>query len=536
MTKYIKITSLLSLLTFAVFLVSCNDDDTDGVVSNENRTIVEAIQRTTAFNSLIEALTVADGDLTGTLNGSEIFTVFAPTDAAFSNLASQLGFDDSEQMLDQIDKSLLAQLLNYHIVAGNNISSNLSDGQSIATQQGENITISVTDDKIFIQDLTELSSTSTAGEVIVPDQITRNGVIHIIDKVLIPQAAISALDIDIRPNLTGLVVDTPALSLLEEAVIKADLAGTLSGDGPFTVFAPTNEAFTDLLDFLGDDYNSIDDFDNAVEIALLKNILLYHVIPDEVNAADLEVGDVETAFPTNSIEVISSSGTFVLGDITMTNATIIDTDISGINGVAHTIDKVLLPQAALDFLALLNSDDLVTTVINSPTLSFLEEAVIKTDLIDTLNDITNQEVVDDESTPDVDESENTGFTYYNTATVFAPTNAAFQDLFDTLGSDYNSIADFDTDDEIALLKNILLYHLVSGAVKAGDLSANTISTELEDANIEVIARGDTFVLGDATNDINATFIANDVMTRNGIAHIIDKVLLPQEAILFINSL
>ncbi len=537
MVKYIKLTNVLFLFTFAFLLVSCSDDDNTGTTSyNENRTIIEAAQRTTALNSFVEALTVADGNLISTLNGSGPFTVFAPTDIAFDDLASQLGFDNAGNMLDQINKELLTQLLNYHVVVGNNVSSGLSDGQSITTQQGEDITISIVDDKIFVQDLTELSSTNTAGEVIVPDQTTANGVLHFVNKVLIPQAAIDALSIDIRPNLTELVVDTAALSLLEEAVIKAGLAGTLSGDGPFTVFAPTNDAFTNLLDFLGDDYNDIDDFDNAIEIELLKSILLYHVIPSEINAADLQPGNVLTAFTNNSIEVISNAGSFEIGDVTMTNATITATDIDGINGVVHTIDKVLLPQAALDFLDLLGSDDLVTVVTNTPTLSILEEAIIKTGLTDTLDDITNQEVVDDESTADIDESENTGFTYYKPATVFAPSDTAFQDLFGALGANYNSIADFDTDEEIALLKNILLYHVTSGAIKAADLSVGDITTALDGSSLEVIARGSTFVLGDATNDINAQFTANDVIARNGIAHIIDKVLLPQEAVLFIDSL
>ncbi len=521
--------NILFLLMFSLFM-SCEDDDNDGRFTyNENRTIVEAAQRTTTLTSLVTALSVADGDLVGTLNGPGPFTVFAPTDTAFEDLASQLGFDDASAMVDQIDKSLLAQILTYHVVAGNNTSANLSDGQSLETVQGENVAIAISEENVFVQDQTELSGTNTAGSVVVPDQITANGVLHIVDKILLNQAAIDALNIDIRPNLTEVVIDTPALSLLEEAVLKAGVGDILSGDGPFTVFAPTDDAFQALLDSLGDDYTEIDDFDNAVEIALLKNILLYHVLPDEVNENELQAGIQETAFANNSIEIINDGGTFVIGDVTATNANITATDIDAINGVAHTIDKVLLPQAVNDFLTLLASDDLVSLVTNTPSLSILGAAIIKTDLVDELNDITNQEIVDNENTPE-DESLNTGFTYYKPATVFAPSNTAFQDLFDSLGPNFNTLDDFDTPAEIKLLKNIVLYHVVPGAILQEDLSAGELATALEGNSLEVIPRVNIFVLGDATNDINAVFTNSDIEARNGVAHIIDKVLIPAEAL------
>jgi len=153
------------------------------------------------------------------------------------------------------------------------------------------------------------------------------------------------------PTLVEIVVTTEALSVLEAAVIKADLVNTLNGSGPFTVFAPTDDAFIALLDALGDNYNSLDDFDTTEEIALLKNILLYHVVPAKVLAADLAAGDVDTALTDNSISVIASGDTYVIGDASDTDAGITGTDIMATNGVAHTINKVLLPQEAIDFVA-----------------------------------------------------------------------------------------------------------------------------------------------------------------------------------------
>ncbi|MCG2463008.1 fasciclin domain-containing protein, partial [Flavobacteriaceae bacterium F89] len=103
-----------------------------------------------------------------------------------------------------------------------------------------------------------------------------NGVVHIIDKVLLPQEALDALGMN-KPNIVELAQSVPDLGLLVDALIQADagLVEVLSGDGPFTVFAPTNAAFADLLDQLGADYNSLADFDTADEKALLAKILTY---------------------------------------------------------------------------------------------------------------------------------------------------------------------------------------------------------------------------------------------------------------------
>ena len=225
--------------------------------------------------------------------------------------------------------------------------------------------------------------------------------------------------------------------------------------------------------------------------------------------------------------MIDNGGTFEFGDVTATNATIVTDGIDANNGVATIIDKVLLPQAAFDFLALLASDDLATTVANSAPLSVLEEALIATELEGAFVDMTNGAM----------DSTATNFTYFRPATVFAPSNMAFDDLFDALGPDYTSIASFDTDEELELLSTILLYHVVSGQIASADLEAGMVTT-LSERDIEIISVVGTtdFVIGDDTNDVNANFIMADVFARNGVAHVIDKVLLPQAAIDFIDSL
>ena len=514
---FLKNVVLISMIM--VFSFSCEDDDNDQQSNDPQQpteNIVETAQATEDLSSLVAALAKADenedSNLIGTLSGDGPFTVFAPTNDAFSALLAGLdGFDSLDDFDTEEERALLASILQYHVVAGTAAAStDLSEGQEITTVQGEVVTISL-DGGVFIADATD-----TAAEVSLPDVAASNGIVHIIDKILLPQAVIDALNAGDGDSLVDLVVATEALSVLEAAVIKADLVETLSGDGPFTVFAPTDDAFVALLEALGDDYNSLDDFDTEAEIELLTNILLYHVIPAQVLAEDLAEGSVATALAENNIEIIASGETFVIGDASETNANITDTDILASNGVAHTIDKVLLPQEAIDFVASLQLKTIVELAIATDDLSLLVDALTAADtnadagLIDTLSGD-------------------------GPFTVFAPTNAAFAALLDVLGDDYNSLADFDTEAEFDLLVDILTYHVVSGtAAFSTDLSDGMMVTTVNGADLTVDLTGGVFI--EDASDTPAEVSTPDVEASNGVVHIINKVLLPQEAIDFVASL
>ncbi|MEP3382288.1 MAG: fasciclin domain-containing protein, partial [Maribacter dokdonensis] len=269
----------------------------------------------------------------------------------------------------------------------------------------------------------------------------------------------------------------------------------------------TDDAFVALLEVLGDDYNSIDDFDTDEEIDLLKNILLFHVIAAEVKSTDLAAGQVATAFENNSVEIISSGDTFVIGDASDTNANITAVDIMASNGVAHTIDKVLLPLAAIDFVTSLQLKTIVDTAVATDDLSLLVEALIHADagLVETLN------------------SE-------GPFTVFAPTNAAFAALLETLGDDFNSVADFDTDEEKALLTKVLTYHVVAGvSAFSTDLSNGQVIETVQGETISIALTDNGVEIMDAT-ETNANVALVDVAATNGVVHVIDKVILPQEVL------
>ncbi|MEM7485427.1 MAG: fasciclin domain-containing protein [Bacteroidota bacterium] len=511
MKNYLRLKGYLFLVVLTVFAFSSCDKEDDGTTDKETEaqsTIVQTAQNTDALSSLVAALTKADenenSDLVGTLNGEGTFTVFAPTNEAFTQLFKDLdGFDSLEDFDTPEKRGILATILQYHVVTGVAATAeSLDNEQMIPTVQGEDVTIRLQDDTVFVQDATTMDA-----EVIIEDVTASNGIVHVIDKVLLPQAIIDALNEEETSTLVDIVVATDALSLLEEAVIKAGLVNTLNGEGPFTVFAPTDDAFVALLGILGDDYNSLADFDTEEEIALLRNILLYHVIPAKVLEADLAPGDVPTAFDGNSISVIASDDTFVIGDASDVNANITGTDIMASNGVAHTIDKVLLPQAALDFVASLQLKTIVEIAVETDDLSLLVEALqtANAGLVETLSGD-------------------------GPFTVFAPTNQAFKDLLDFLGDDFKTLADFDTQDEKDLLVTVLTYHVVAGNAAFSNMLNNGDEIETfqgEDVGINI--KNGTIHIEDATDD-NATVVLEDVEASNGVVHVINKVLVPQAAL------
>ena len=312
-------------------------------------------------------------------------------------------------------------------------------------------------------------------------------------------------------NIVGTAQATADLSLLVEALIQADadLVATLSSDGPFTVFAPTNAAFAALLEDLGDDYNSLADFDTAEEKELLAKVLTYHVIAGTAAfSGDLSDGMMITTVQGEDVTVNLNGGVFI-GDATETDAQVVTADVATSNGVVHVIDKVLLPQEVLDALSA-PSQNIVETAQATADLSLLVDALIQADadLVATLSGD-------------------------GPFTVFAPTNEAFAALLVALGDDYNSLEDFDTADEKALLAKVLTYHVVAGtAALSTDLTQDMRIETFQGENVSVDLNGGVFI-GDAT-DTAAEVVLPDVVTTNGVVHVIDKVLLPQEVLNALN--
>ena len=539
MTKFRTIGIMLSAITL-FSLNSCDNDDSGDATGEAiigTGDVNDVIIRNGTTSSLEAALKIAPGDLPGTLQGEGPFTVFAPTNAAFDALGAEIGVVNGDSLLKVADPAVLGQILTYHVVAGKLEASGFVDGDVLATVNGGEITANVDGEgNVSISDAAKLPETNPVGKVLSSNSAASNGIVHFIDKVLLPASAIEALAIDIRPTILDQASASEDLTTLVSALKKADLVDTVAALDSVNVLAPNNKAFEDFLELLGPDYKSLDDFDNATEIALLGDVLKYHVLLTET----LVAGETATALDENTIETVAISGGFAFTDASGTDATVLSADIEAKNGNVQVVDRVLLPQAAIDFLALLNSGDLANVVTRTPQLSILEEALAATKLVPSFVDATNESFVQGEDEEDdafLARSTPANFTYFKPATVFAPTNAAFEQLFELLGDDYSDIASFETEAEIELLSEILLYHVIQGKTASADLEAGTVTTVAEsDITFISVVGSDEIVIGDASNDDNAQILIADVEARNGIGHVIDKVLLPKSAIDFIVEL
>ncbi|KAJ8612215.1 hypothetical protein CTAYLR_002908 [Chrysophaeum taylorii] len=283
-------------------------------------TIAEIANATENLSTLVLALSLAD--LVDTLASPGPFTVFAPTNDAFEALPSET----FEALLNDTDA--LGEVLLYHVVDGELFASDLTDGQVVPTFQGSTFNLSVTDDAVVV-----VYETGNA-TVVVADIEASNGVIHIIDAVLVPpgdEVVEEPPTDEMVENVTivDLALMNENLSTLVTALTAADLVATLSGDEPFTVFAPTNDAFDALDEGVLDGLLSDTD--------ALEAILLYHVTTGSVFSTDLFDGQVITMLSGNTT-TISISESIMINTANITSA-----DNEASNGVVHIIDAVLFP-------------------------------------------------------------------------------------------------------------------------------------------------------------------------------------------------
>ena len=397
-------------------------------------------QSTGVHNSLVAA--VVQADLLATLQGPGPFTLFAPTDQAFSDAGIDLGALDTPE-----GKATLSDILLYHVVSGEVPAADVTDCMSANAVNGQPLSFTV-GDSVKVNDAT-VSST---------DVITTNGLIHVIDKVLMPSDTPN--DIPRTAQCTGVH------NSLVAGVVQAELLETLQGNGPFTLFAPTDQAFADA----GIDLAALDTPEGK---AALSDILLYHVVSGEVPAAN--VTDCMTASAVNGQTLAFT----VNGGVMVNGASVTTADVATSNGIIHVIDKVLSPTDS--------PNDIPRTAQCTGIHNSLVSAVIQAELLETL--------------------QGTG-----PFTLFAPTDQAFADA----GID---LAALDTPEGKAALTDILLYHVIAGNVPSSAvtecLTANTV-------NGSPIA----FTVGDGVMVNDATVTLADVNTSNGVIHVIDKVLTP----------
>jgi uncharacterized surface protein with fasciclin (FAS1) repeats len=417
-----------------------------------------SIAQTNVFDNVISVspdhtyLTAAitQQNLQGALqNPNATLTVFAPTNAAFEALAAGLGTDISGLLA----LPNLTDILLYHVLGSTVVSGDLTNGMTPTPLNAANtIKITVTSGGNVFANQAQVTAANIS---------TNNGVVHVTNGVLLPNTTV--VDLAINNNFT----------ILTAAVIQQELVPALSNPlGTFTVFAPTDAAFGDLLEAL--------DITAAQLLASedLTDILLYHVLGIEVPSSAVTNGLIAT--PLNASRTIKMTVTSS-DEVFANHAQVVLADVEASNGVVHAIDNVLLPAYTLVDLALENSE-----------FTILTTAVIQQELLPIL---TN---------PLLD------------LTVLAPTDDAFGDLLTALDITAEQLLASEN------LTEILLYHVLGAGVLSTDLENGLIAEPVFEGNtlkVTVTGSGDVFFN-------QAQVLLADVEADNGVVHAINAVLLP----------
>lgn len=443
-------------------LLACSDNDDDrrpayGGSSSSSSSqaaasnIVEVAAANGSFTTLLNALQSAglDDELS---DPNASVTVFAPTDAAFAALQESLGEEAYNALLgsDQLDDILLYHVVGSEIDAQAAIAAN---GSLLETLNGTDVAISYVDETVMVND----------ASVTIPDVAASNGIIHVIDKVIVPPSE----------TIADLVVAADNLSTLEVAVITADLAETLAGSGPYTVFAPTDEAFAKL------GQETIDAV--LADADLLTNLLTYHVFDGKTDAATV------AGLNGSEVPMLNEEGAVVSvvdGDVYIDRAKVSVTNVLASNGVVHIIDSVMKPAGVNA-----PDGDVIDVLVADDNFSTLVAAVTEAELVSTLQGD-------------------------GPFTVFAPTDDAFEQLPE--GTLEALLAD------TAQLADVLTYHVFSGSVdsSAAVAAAGSSITMLNGQDTEVtLESGELYIDG-------ARVLMTDIVTSNGVIHVIDAVMVP----------
>lgn len=328
-----KFRFVFALLVFSMVLAACAPQATPTPAPTaipepteapamEEKTIVDIAVADGRFTTLVAAVQAAG--LVETLSGEGPFTVFAPTDDAFAALPA--GTLDS--LLLPENKQQLTDILLYHVVPGKVMAADVAglDGKMADTAlAGKQIAIKVDMGNVYLNE---------SVKVIITDIEASNGVIHVIDVVLLPASDEAAMEE--KKDIVDTAVADGRFTTLVAAVQAAGLVDTLKSEGPFTVFAPTDDAFAALP------AGTLDSLLLPENKQQLTDILFYHVVAGKVMAADvvgLNGQSAETALAGKSISIKVDGDKVFLNDTVQ----VIITDVETSNGVIHVIDAVLLP-------------------------------------------------------------------------------------------------------------------------------------------------------------------------------------------------
>ncbi|MDG1729105.1 MAG: fasciclin domain-containing protein [Algibacter sp.] len=464
--NYLK--KLTAILLLTVAFTSCSDDDNDIVEFVPTESIVDIAFATQDLSDLYSALTKYP-DLVDLLSNSGNFTVFAPNNDAFDDLLVALG----QTSIDDIPEDVLKNVLQYHVFTGAALEASQVMTGTITMASGEDADVVADTNGVTIANAT----------VVAIDGIGTNGVVHIIDSVMVPPSILPIVGTIVAPAYFN-----KNFSTLIAAVQAADpsILELLLGNGPtdegLTLFAPTNDAFT-----------AAGITDLADVAAVVNEVLAYHVVNGTVLSTDLPFTTIASApIPTllegSSFYLTNKEGAGSVSINGTTQVVLEAANITASNGVVHVIDKTLVPP----------TQDIVDIVVDftqasNPQFTLLAAALTKANLISALQ-------------------------ADGPITVFAPTDAAFL----AAGVD-QAFIDAATP---AQLQPILLHHAVEPSVAV--FSSDVADGAVPMLNGTSVTISGLTILDGGGNTPAANLITDllNVHATNGVIHVIDKVLLP----------
>jgi transforming growth factor-beta-induced protein len=469
----------LALIVLFVTAIRCSDDKKSTPAPTQS--IVALASANTNLTSLVAALSKFP-DLVSTLSGTGNFTVFAPTNQAFTKLLADIGQTDINNVPDNVLKSILQ----YHVVSSAALKSTQLTAGNVNTVANENIAVTLNPIKL-----------NGTVNVTTPDVLASNGVVHIVDAVLVNPTIAPVVGTVVAPAYFS-----KGFSILTAAVVKAGvLSALLDKTKQYTVFAPTNAAF--IANLGASNEAAAISAVNALSQTTAADLLNFHVLSTEIKAGGIAVGtsSVTTIRATNNRAFVTKVGSAV----TINNARVTTADIDVNNGVVHVIDAVLTPPVG-DIVAV------ATSAANAANFNILVAALTKAGLVPTV--------------------QGTG-----PFTVFAPTDAAFLTLLSAVfGSNVdeptaltfinNTISDTSTPINLPTLTSILTYHVVSGAAYSINLTNSQVLTTVKSGAPNTIVVGITgsAVTIDGSGSLPSTVAPANISATNGVVHVIDRVM------------
>lgn len=457
LSQALKHTMLVCLLGLSVFISSCNNDD-DNPVTPAEPTIVDIASNNSNFSILASA--VVKAGLAETLSGTTEYTVFAPTNAAFEaagiTQATIDGFADNDPALQEI--------LLYHVLAGEVTASQVTTGVVNTAATSNNEMYINASNGVRINGLVNVTQT---------DLQASNGVVHVVDAVIVKPKTIAATATDITNNVSDA---DDGFSFLLAAIDEAGLnLSTIAGNngGTLTVFAPTNAAFKEaglMTETAVRDLGA----------TTLTSILQYHIVAGRVFSSDLsDAANPATLLTEGNFYVsLSDAGVFV------NEAQVTATDVLTTEGVIHVVDRVIGQGTIADF------------VTRNPSFSLLATGV------------TNA------ATTPINLP--TALSSSGTYTIFAPNNAAFN--ADGIANDAAVVAL-----GASTLQTVISLHGLGSIVRSGDVP-NGSAASLQGSNLTFSTMGGVTVEDPDGTIHNITKV--DLRFTNGVVHVVDGVLMP----------